>query len=903
MDISQLPIDPRRLPPSVDEEVEVIEEPESEFVELPDGSLEVTLDDEEVEHEFLVNLAEVFPENILTDIATDYLELISHDKESRTKRDEQYEEGLRRTGLGKDAPGGAEFEGASTVVHPLLAEGCIDFCARAIKELMPPQGPVKTQILGKATTDKLERAERKRRFMNWQLTKGMPEYRPELEQLLTQMPLGGSQYQKFWRDADTGRPRSEFIPVDRMLLPYAASSFYAAQRRTHWLNVTRHEFKRRVKSGMWRDINNILVDPDYPEMTKTEEANAKIEGKTESAYNEDGLRGIYEIYTWESFEGDTETGGAMAPYIITIDEYSEKVLSIYRNWEQGDQYFNELQWIVEWRFLPWRGAYGIGLLHLVGGLSGAITGGLRAVLDSAHINNAPSLVKLKAARTSGQNTQVEITEITELEGPTGIDDIRKLVMAMPFNPPSTVLFQVVDWCVNQAKGVVATAEERLQDAGDRTPVGTTLAMIEQGSITYSAIHLRLHESQQKALDILCRLNREWLDYPETEELEGLGITEEDFAGNSDIVPVSDPNIFSEAQRYAQLQAVGQLIAQAPDLAWDKYAYNRRALLLLRFDGADDVLPPRKEPTFADPITENVRATSGEPIKAFEQQDHRAHMFAHLAFATSPMFGSNPIMANPTIGILVQHVKEHLVFYYQEHAKAAIAALNSIAAASEDDMEETVKEALSFADQEMAQDLDTIMQMLDAAVKAQQQFAPQPQLDPQSQVALQIGQAEVKRKETYDQGMLKLKGEEAAAKNQREQIQQSMDAQAAQFQQMLDRMGLMLEQQGQRLSAQTELLKNMQDNKQHQQTELVKNRDDNDTQERIAAGQQNANERIAAGQQQVDAGQQQVDATNALFEKVTGMLQSIQDDTMRKALEGVITELRSAQTAKDTPVSN
>ena len=309
--------------------------------------------------------------------------------------------------------------------------------------------------------------------MNWQLSNQIEEYRSEKEILLTQLPLGGSQFEKYYHDAKLGRIVMEFVPIDEVFLPYAASSFYTSPRVTHMQTLTRHTFESRIRSGFYVDIQNLITEP-FPDQTASQTANNKIEGREESGYNEDGARVVYETQCWQQIEDEDDP----KPYIVHIDESTGKVLAIYRNWKEEDATFKKLDWWVENKFIPWRGAYGIGLLHLIGSLAGSATGALRALMDAAHINNAPTAIKLKGGRASGQNTNIEVTAVQEIDAPAGVDDIRKVIMPMPFNPPSPVLFQLLDWITNQAKGVVATAEEKIADASNTMPVGTALALIE-----------------------------------------------------------------------------------------------------------------------------------------------------------------------------------------------------------------------------------------------------------------------------------------------------------------------------------------------------------------------------------------------------------------------------------------
>ena len=416
---------------------EPIPQPELEgLTELEDGSVlvEGLPEAEEAESSFSANLAETLDTFTLNSIATSLLELIEKDEEARKERDKQQEEGIRRTGLGDDAPGGATFDGASKVVHPALAEGCVDFSARAIKELFPANGPVRTRVNGQDNEQLLDKARRKRDFLNFYITRRMPEYRAEKEILLTQLPLGGSQYEKYWFDGK--RVRMEFVPIDKVYLPYSANSFYTSPRITHVRELTAEKVKEHVDSGFYTDVFGITEQ--QIERSDSEKANDKIEGKDESGYNEDGLRVIYEVTC--KWDVDEENG----PFVVHIDASSKQICAIYRNWREGDETQEALEWWVEDKFIPWRGAYGIGLPHLIGGLSAALTGALRALLDSAHINNAPTAIKLKSGRASGQTASLEMTAVTEIDAPAGTDDIRKVMMPVPFNPPSAVLFQLLD---------------------------------------------------------------------------------------------------------------------------------------------------------------------------------------------------------------------------------------------------------------------------------------------------------------------------------------------------------------------------------------------------------------------------------------------------------------------------
>lgn len=758
------------LPPELEKDgsaiIDVPGDEAQHLEELADGSVLVREDDgaeAQENDDFLQNLTEVVPDDVLTRVGQELLEDIRRDIEARKERDEQYAEGLKRTGLGKEAPGGADFEGASRVVHPLITEGCVDFSSRVMKEIFPAKGPVKMQIIGESTRKKIEKAERKKQYMNWQCTKQIVEMRGVVEQTLTQVPLGGSQFIKVWRDPQLKRARTEFVPIDEMVLPYSATSYYTAERRAHQLKITRNQYQSRVESGFYRDVGG---EPSaFVDKTAAQIATEKIEGKTDDlAYNKDGLRLLYEIDVLLQLEGDPLTKGkaegeddhAMAPYIVVLDDTTGKIAAIYRNWDEDDEEkFERLDWIVEFKFFPWRGAYGIGLIHIAGSLSAAATGALRALLDSAQAANLPAALALKGARMSGQSIKANPTEITQIEGPTGVDDIRKLAMPFPFPGPNATLFSLLEYCVQAGKSVINTAEERIADAGSNSPVGTTLALIEQGSITFSSVHSRMHEAMGKLLAIIHRIDAKYLSDKETvEELGELTVSREDFAGPMDVCPVSDPNIFSEAQRYAQLQEVFKLYGLAPQ-AFKLNVLVERALQLLNYPQYEEVLALPMEPQELMPIEENVGAGRPEvQLQAYEGQDHMAHMEAHLSFAMSPIFCANPLMAIPALPKLLEHCKQHLLMLYEQHTKAAAKAVE-FQSMGKISGEKSQLQGVVHADQQLAQMLgERVMPLMEKAQQLVQQFMPPPQpQDPRgaTQIALQDMKGKQKKEELQLEG--------------------------------------------------------------------------------------------------------------------------------------------------------
>ena len=742
--------------------------------ELPDGSAIVNLPDDgpEVNPDFYANMAEDYAEYELNTLASRYIDLLKKDKDAREQRDKQYEEGIRRTGMGNDAPGGATFMGASKVVHPAMAEGCVDFAARAIKEMFPPDGPVRTKILGKMDELKGERAERKRDYLNWQITEQIEEFRDEQEQLLTQLPLGGSQYFKLWFDEEKKRPCVEFLPIDRVILPFAASNFYTAQRAAEMHEITHWEFNRRVASGMYRDISITRATMEI-EPTRVQKANDKIEGKKYED-NDDGLRKVYHIYTYLEMEEDKYSKGKMAPYILMVDELNHEVVGLYRNWEEQDETMTKLDWIVEFKFIPWRGAYAIGLPHLIGGLSAALTGSLRALLDSAHINNSATMLKLKGAKISGQSQQVEVTQIVEIEGAPGVQDIRQIAMPMPFNPPSAVLFQLLGWLDTAAKGVVTTSEEKIADVNAQAPVGTTQALIEQGAAVFSAIHARLHESQARVLKILCRLNRWHFDeMRKSEVVADLDINRDDFARNTDVVPVSDPHIFSETQRMAQNQAIMALAEKHPD-QFNMQKVLSRFLKQMKVPDINELMKDTPAPEQRTSADENAAMLLGQPAYAYMQQDHIAHIQDHLQFGLNPFFGQSPFADPNYLNNLIEHIKQHMTLWYLNRSNGYVAKAHGgkpvdnyddpRLTAALDKLYTTVGAHITLDTKEVFEQFVPAFQQL--IQQAQQRAQSGQPLPPDAQVVKDTSMAETQRKTEKDKADIQYDQAKLAAENAR-----------------------------------------------------------------------------------------------------------------------------------------
>jgi len=734
----------------------VVDLPEMETEEQPDGSAIVQVDDgPEFNPDFYDNLCDSIGSGELGTLAFRYLDLLETDKEARTLRDKQYEEGIKRTGMGNDAPGGATFMGASKVVHPAMAEGCVDFAARAIKELYPPDGPVKTKVIGKMDEMKAEKSERKRDFLNWQITEQIEEFRDEQEQLLTQLPLGGSQYFKLWFDEQKKRPVVEFLPIDRVILPFAATNFYTAERAAEVHEITQFEFERRIRVGMYRDINVAAASMNL-EQNKVEQANNKVEGK-QFEENKDGIRKVYHIYTYLELTDDKNTKGEYAPYILMIDELSNQVVGLYRNWEEKDETRTKLDWVVEFKFIPWRGAYAIGLPQLIGGLSAALTGALRALLDTAHINNSATMLKLKGAKISGQSAQPDVTQVIEIEGAPGVQDIRQIAMPMPFNPPSEVLFQLLGWLDQAAKGVVTTSEEKIADVNAQAPVGTTQALIEQGAAVFSAIHARLHESQARVLKVLCRLNRWHFDeMKKADVVTDLEIVREDFNKNTDVVPVSDPHIFSETQRMAQNQAVLALAEKHPD-QFNMPSVLNRVLKQMKVPNINELLKDTPAPEQRTSADENAAMLIGQPSYAYLQQDHIAHIQDHLQFALNPFLGQSPFADPNYLNNLIEHLKQHMTLWYLNRSNGYVEKSMGHPVDDYEDprLTSTIDKVYTTVGAHVMLDTNQVFGQFQQALQMimqmaqQRKSAPQP-LPPDAQVVKDTNMAETQRKTQADQ---------------------------------------------------------------------------------------------------------------------------------------------------------
>jgi hypothetical protein len=773
--------------------VETAEDPNTDVTENDDGSATVRFEDKESTEraeEFYANLAETMEESELQAIARDLLEKLDEDKEARKERDKQQEEGLRRSGLGKDAPGGASFDGASKVVHPVLVEVAVDFAARAIKELFPPGGPAKDFIPGTVTGERVERAKRKVKWLNFQTTTQMPEFRDELETLLTQLPFGGNQYFRLYYNKHKRRPVAEFVPCDDVYLPYAAANLYSAARRTYAEPITEAEFKARVRQKIYRDIE--IGSPISVEQTRSQKANDKIEGKNVSGRNIDNQRIVFEVaaqYLMTDAKRGTESDSddiGPAPYLISIDESTHRVVSIYRNWDEDDKSEEALIHMVDFLFVPWRGAQGIGIPHMIGGLAGTATGVMRAILDAAMINNFPGGMKMKAGPMGGQNVRVDASQISEIDGAAGlVDDIRKLYMPTPISPPSPVLLEMLGVVVDAAKGVIKTTLDENTDTAN-TPVGTQMARIEQGMVVFSAIHARMHSAMGRVLKVLARLNATYLDDQQViDETGEKMVTQADFNGPMDVIPVSDPNIFSEIQRFAQIQTIAQRSALLPGM-YDQHVIEEAILERLKVADPKKYLIPKPEPEQMNAVNENIAMSLGRPVLAFPLQDHLAHIQVLCDFLENPLFGQNSLIAPTLIPPALKHLTEHLLFWYGTNvhmigSQAAGQDISQLMNTKDEQIEKAFDEMIANASKIVLNQAQQVLGGLPAVIqKAQQlmqQLVPQsPPMGDPNQAKIQVTQMQTSSAEKIAAEKVQAEQAAAALKAQTDQqISQASDA--------------------------------------------------------------------------------------------------------------------------------
>ena len=632
-------------------------------------AMEGAQEEEQIPHN--ANLAEYLDDAYLGEISSDLRASYEDDMESRSEWEETYTQGLDQLGVKYDERT-QPFQGASGVTHPLIAESVTQFQAQAYKELLPSGGPVKTQVLGLQDAAREEQAKRVKDFMNYQIMEVMEEFDPDMDQLLFYLPLSGSTFKKVYFDEAKQRAVSKFLPAQDLVVPYAASDLATASRVTHVLRMDANDIRKMQIAGIYRDV----------ELSKYEEGDNEVRQKvdeiqgTSRSYIDD-IYTILEMHVDLDLEGfedmspDGEPTGIAIPYIVTLDEGSGHILSIRRNFEEGGGIAKKQQYFVHYKFMPGLGFYGFGLIHMIGGLGRAATSILRQLIDAGTLANLPAGFKARGVRVRNDDEPLQPGEWRDIDAPGG--NIRDAIIPLPYKEPSATLAQLLGALIEGGRRFVSLADQQTGDTNSAAPVGTTVAMLERGMKVMSAIHKRLHYAQKQEFRVLARIFRDNLpqEYPYDVQGGDRTIMASDFDGRVDVVPVSDPNIFSMAQRVTLAQTQLQLAQSNPELHNLNAAY-RRMYQALEVQNIDEILPPPPQPQPLDPAIENARALMGEILNTFPEQNHEIHIRIHMAFMKSPL-----VMTSPQVmGTFYSHIMEHVS---QKARKQVMAELEDVMA--------------------------------------------------------------------------------------------------------------------------------------------------------------------------------------------------------------------------------
>jgi hypothetical protein len=615
------------------------------------------------------NIAEVLDDEELSAISKELCTAIEEDDAGREEWKKAYEEGLTLLGLTYEERT-EPFNGSTGVVHPLLNEAVTQFQAQAYKEMLPAGGPARTLVVGQVTPEKEQQAERVKSYMNYQITVDMEEYDPEFDQMLFYLGYGGSAFKKVYYDGELQRAVSPYVLPKDLIVPYSARDLGTAERVTHVLRVSKNNLRKQQVSGFYRDVE--LAKPTQTERDEIEEKTDKISGIEPSGDPEDYL--IYECHCFldipgfEDKDADGNPTGISLPYIVTIDATTGIVLAIRRNFRENDPKKKKKQYFVHYKMLPGMGFYGFGLIHLLGNLSRSSTSVLRQLIDSGTLANIPAGFKAKGMRIQDAESPIQPGEWRDVDAPGGA--LRENLMPLPYKEPSQTLMSLLGFCVTAGEKFIGSSDLGMGDSNQELPVGTTIALLERGSRVMSAVHKRLHYAQKQELRLLAEVFAEYMppEYPYQVEGQKPSIKRQDFDGRVDIIPVSDPNIFSMTQRIALAQQQLTLAQSAPQMHNTYEAY-RRMYTALGVTDINLILPPPQQPQPEGPAVENSRAmlvpNGAQSLRAFPDQDHVAHIDAHIAFIKTPL-----IQASPQVyGILLGHVFEHVSFAAMQAVRA------------------------------------------------------------------------------------------------------------------------------------------------------------------------------------------------------------------------------------------
>ena len=743
-----------------------------------DGSVVVDFDPQDqrgTNDDFHANLAEEIPDRELARISSELLGDFDANKASRQDWEDAYTNGLELLGFTYDERT-QPFRGASGVTHPLLAEAATQFQAQAFNELLPAGGPVKTVVMGDDTPEKIQQSTRVRQFMNYYITDVMEEYTPDMDQMLFYLPLAGSTFKKTYYDETLGRAVSKFVPAENLVVPYETADLETCPNITQVVRMSLNDLRKRQVAGTYLDVD---VIPAQGEMSELEGEMNRIEGFEPNQIDYDCT--ILECHVDLDLEGyedlgeDDEPTGIKVPYIVTISEDNGEILSIRRNYLEDDERKKKIQYFTHFKFLPGFGFYGLGLIHTIGGLSRAATSSLRQLIDAGTLSNLPAGFKARGLRIRDDDDPLQPGEFRDVDAPGGA--IRDSLMPLPFKGPDQTLFNLLGFVVQAGQRFATITDMRVGDGNENAAVGTTMAMMEQGSRVMSAVHKRLHYAMRKEFKILSRVMSESLpqQYPYSVAGADETVMSTDFDGRVDIVPVSNPNVFSQSQRIVLAQTKLQLATQAPELhnLPEVFRDMYEALGVTDVDRIMKQVPPN-QPSPVDPAQENIDVLDMIPLHAFEGQNHTAHITAHLVFGMSPMVSGNPAHS----ASLQKHILEHVQIESKE--KAAVAYLQQVQqkggqAASESDMLEVESLAAQF-----------VAEGLQQAQNLSRQLSGAGQPDPLVQLKekeLQIREQDNQASQQLDQTKVQLDAQKAQSRN--EQFDRRLESQEATSQARID----------------------------------------------------------------------------------------------------------------------
>jgi len=778
----------------VEEEGEIPED--SLMTEMDDGSVVIDFDPlSELMgggEEFDSNLTESMEENELRTIALDLIGKFNADKSSRGDWEQTYKEGLDQLGLeieDRTTP----WAGACGVFHPMLSEAVVRFQSQTIQEIMPAKGPVKTQIWGLPTKEREKQARRVQDYMNFQLIEVMTEYRSETEKLLFSLPLAGSAFRKIYFDPSLGRPTSMFVPAEDFVVAYNEADLEQAERYTHVMIRSTNQVRKLQVGGFYRDIE---LTSSYIEDNPITEKFNEIGGVSPS-FDDDDRHQLLEMHVDFDLPGFEDPDGVALPYVITIDKSSATILSIYRNWDEDDEHKIKKQHFVHYGYVPGIGFYNLGLIHMIGGLAKSATSLLRQLVDAGTLSNLPGGLKARGLRIKGDDTPIMPGEFRDVDVPGGV--IRDNITFLPYKEPSSVLYQLLGNIVEEGRRFASMADLKIADMNQEAPVGTTLAIMERAMKVQSAIQARIHASLKQEYKILAKIIHDYTDpdYPyETDA--GEGIKAEDFDDRIDVVPVSDPNASTMAQRIMQYQAALQLAAQAPNM-YDLPLLHRQMMELIGIPNADKVVPQPDDVPPKDPVSENQDMLTQAPVKAFEYQDHEAHMRVHMVLKNDPQMGQemqNSPMGGAISGALDAHVREHLAFIFRSQIETELGIeLPPFGEPIPEDLEKRLSTLVADAADQM---LGKKQQQQQAEENAAMQQDP---IIQQKERELGIREMEVQRKQQADTAKQQLEQQKLAASQQQDAAELDLEREKLESKQQIDIAELTLEEQELMLRAQ------------------------------------------------------------------------------------------------------